>query len=785
MVEFRKPKFSFDDDSSDRLTGSDDNSKENVDSIVDGSSNNHKFRPIKLPGSFVNDSGSVSEKDSDVVVSSESSDNSSSSVSGSFNPLLDEDDENINNGNEDKDRVSDNSDSTLNASFNDFVADDSFDESNDTVDDSWDSFDSEFFEDFIGEDDSSVSDDFDNVDSVNVNSSYVGKSSGRDFVINTDAVSRGVQDRESFVGEDDSDDEGEAFVGFNKIDKGSEDSLSSSVPVSSSVGDSFNPLLDEEDEVVPVIGSGKKDSVGDTIVDSDDKISGARGAVVEGTEFESLLSDGDAERLGVFQESKVAGRERSRAVNEKLKKERERKDGAKRGPRAIDSDFKRKPVREVIVGDDGVLSSDNDSLVDEFGNSLSNDSGSDSLGGSEISDGVGSVGVDSSAKSSVVDGGSRERYRYLSSDGRVNVAELEFFKNLGGSRSAVLGDDSLVSSLRGGSDGLGESESERKSRVVLYEQALRGKDGLKRGSRSSFNSKDRETLQFLAMFRYATDAQLARMFSCSVQTSYNRLKKLRSVGLVIDRKIYGARPIWFLTEPGLLLSGFDLPRVTESKLTFSMFPHQFTVNNTAANLWGANVNVLNLPDFPSRNRVNDKGEKVFGEELASELEIQSAFGKIKMFDKSDVYRPELMAEIDKQFKAWERAGGSEFGVSPEQVLGNEYMWALMPPFNIRLAYHVPDLIVKRPRNADGSPESIAVEIEINNKSSQSYEKTLRAYRDDNRLYKKVVWVCKNVGPARKLEQVAKEIGLWQEGRIDIVPVITENGVFKERDLWMI
>lgn len=778
MVEFRKPKFSFDDDSSDRLIDSNNNSKEDTDSIVDGSSNNHKFRPIKLPGSFVNDSGSVSEKDSDVFVSSESSDNSSSSVSGSFNPLLDEEDESIN---ENESSVSNNSDSTLNVSFNDFV-DDSFDESNDTVDDSWDSFDSEFFEDFIGEDGGSVSDD---VDSVNVNYSSVGKSSGRDFVINTNAVSRGVQDRESFVGEDDSDNEGEAFVGFNKIDECSEDSLSTPVPLSSVVSDSFNPLLDEEDEIVPVVGSGEKDSVGDAIVDSDDKISGARGAVVEGTEFESLLSDGDAERLSVFQESKVAGREKSRAVNEKLKKERERKNGAKRGPRAIDSDFKRKPVREVIVGDDGVLSSDNDSLVDEFGNSLSNDSGSDSLGVSEISDGVGSVGVDSSAKSSVVDGGSRERYRYLSSDGRVNVAELEFFKNLGGSRSAVLGDDSLVSSLRGGSDGLGESESERKSRVVLYEQALRGKDGLKRGSRSSFNSKDRETLQFLAMFRYATDAQLARMFSCSVQTSYNRLKKLRSVGLVIDRKIYGARPIWFLTEPGLLLSGFDLPRVTESKLTFSMFPHQFTVNNTAANLWGANVNVLNLPDFPSRNRVNDKGEKVFGEELASELEIQSAFGKIKMFDKSDVYRPELMAEIDKQFKAWERAGGSEFGVSPEQVLGNEYMWALMPPFNIRLAYHVPDLIVKRPRNADGSPESIAVEIEINNKSSQSYEKTLRAYRDDNRLYKKVVWVCKNVGPARKLEQVAKEIGLWQEGRIDIVPVITENGVFKERDLWMI
>lgn len=380
--------------------------------------------------------------------------------------------------------------------------------------------------------------------------------------------------------------------------------------------------------------------------------------------------------------------------------------------------------------------------------------------------------------------GKRQRYRYVTSDGRLNGAELQFFKNIHGSKAAFDRDKSLAEKLRG-PVGRNESEAERKKRTVLFEQGVRGADALKRGSKLRFSERDREVVQFLAMFRYATDQQLARMFSLRRESMYNRLKKLRSQGLVIDKKLYGARPIWFLTDAGMLLSGMDLPRVRESKLSFSMFPHQFTVNNTAANLWSANINVLGLDDFPSCNRVNDKGEHVHGEMLVSELEIQSSFGKIKMFDRAEVFRPQLKATIEREFDDWKRAGGVSFGESPEMVYGNEYMWALMPPYTLNLAYHVPDLVVKRPRNEDGSPRSIAVEIEINNKPLNSYEKTLRAYKADTLLYEKVIWVCKNVGPARKLESIAKDIGLWQERRIDIVPVLTEDGVFKEKDLWTI
>jgi hypothetical protein len=378
----------------------------------------------------------------------------------------------------------------------------------------------------------------------------------------------------------------------------------------------------------------------------------------------------------------------------------------------------------------------------------------------------------------------KERYRYMRPNGKLDGAELALFKRMGTSAGRLQTDRELKAMLRGPA-GRNESEAERRERLRKVTRVVGGRQAMERGSGFRFGQKERELLSFLAMFRYATDVQLARMWAESHYTTYNRLKKLRQQGLVIDKKLYGARPIWFLTEAGMMLSGYELPRVTEGKLTFSMFPHQFTVNNTAANLWGANVNVLNLDDYPGRFRTNDRGEKTHGEELSSELEIQSSFGRIKLFEKADLYRPKLIASIEREFRDWREAGGAEFGPSPEMLYGNEYMWSLLPPYNLKMAYHVPDLVVKRPRNPDGTPESIAVEIEINNKPERSYQRILRAYRADNVLYRKVIWVCKSEATARRLEKVAKDIGLWQEGRIDIVPIYTEAGVFKERDLWTI
>lgn len=364
---------------------------------------------------------------------------------------------------------------------------------------------------------------------------------------------------------------------------------------------------------------------------------------------------------------------------------------------------------------------------------------------------------------------------------RINKNEIRFFKNLGYTKKEFMDAGSLLVAGGVDEDAVDGEVLEKSKRRI--NRALNGGSGLKAGSRLSFTARDSEILTFLAMFKYANASQLARMFSCSADSVRRNLRRMESSGLVVREKVVNTSSLWFLTDAGMLLSGIDLPRTTRGKVNWAMFPHQFTVNHVAANLWGANLNVLNLDDFPSKNKIDIKGRKVYGEELISELAIQSSFGKFKIGSRADVYKPLLMSKVFSEFDEWKNSGGVSFGSSPEFFDGNEWMWVLLDTGS-DLNYHVPDLVVKRERSSDGKPRSIAVEVELMNKDWDSYMRTLIAYQSDTRVYEKVIWVCKNLGTAEKLEKVAKTIGLWQEGRISIMPVLTEDGVFKG-DLWTI
>lgn len=558
-------------------------------------------------------------------------------------------------------------------------------------------------------------------------------------------------------------------------DDESDVSVSGSVSGVISSVDVFNPFFDDEGEdetfmgfdgepsVGVADGIGGSDVVDDGVVASESVVKASGKFVEDGGSV--LSSSGAVGSVSVGADESGALRDRVREVASVPVVDESRGNDSrvfdsveaseldsvvverKRGPLAFDHGFSRQNVVEVVVGE-------------------KDDEGVDDVSARSVS------GVE----------GVRKYNQHVRSNGKLNGKELEFFKNLGMSKSSP--DVGKLELLRGSKHGQ-ESVAERKARNVLYGQAIGGRELLSRNSKVRFAEKDREVLQLLVLFRYMTASHLARAFSVTSGTLLNRLRKLRRLGLVLDKAIFGTEAVWFVTEAGMLLSGFDLNRVTESGINFKMVPHQFTVNHVAANVWGANVNVLNLDDFPVKNRVNSKGVRVFGESVTSELEIQTVLSRLKGIEKADAFVPVFKENIESAFVRWERDGGVEFGESPEFLPGNEYMWALFPPANLRLAYHVPDLVVRRPRNEDGSPESIAVEVEISNKPAESYEKTLRAFRADDRIYKKMVWVCKNVSPARKLEKIGKELGLVQSGRLEVLPVLTEDGVFKGKDLWLI
>lgn len=370
---------------------------------------------------------------------------------------------------------------------------------------------------------------------------------------------------------------------------------------------------------------------------------------------------------------------------------------------------------------------------------------------------------------------------------KMSPAELRFYENLGlDSSSKTLYEDAVI--LLRPPIGTVETPTARAKRQRRVSAAL---DRRAEGEvQYRLLQRDREVLEFLAAFRYAPAKTLCAMFAEAEATAYRRLRRLRAMGLVDSERIYGLDRIWHLTQAGMVMSGFDLSRFTRSKLTFTMIPPQLVVNHLAANLWGATLNVIEDDEFPRHNRPDyttagqrENGGYGPGELVVSELEIQSSLSRVRGFDKADVYKPQIVALIESEFKKWRSLPPEERGPSPEHIFGHEFMWALYPPALERKAHHVPDLVVKRPRHADGSPASIAIEVELSNKSEKEYERTLRTYRSDKLIYDKVIWVCHTIGPARKLERVAKELGLWQEGRIQIVPILTKDGVFRDRDPW--
>lgn len=393
---------------------------------------------------------------------------------------------------------------------------------------------------------------------------------------------------------------------------------------------------------------------------------------------------------------------------------------------------------------------------------------------------VGSDGLTNTERSRMASAKAKSSLRELS-NGKLSSDELLFYANMGAYTSgSIVGKRGLLLPPV-----LGESLEDKRAREARINRSLPG-GSIAHGAKSRLTEKDYMVLQFIALFKFVSERQIAKLLHVSEHSAYKRLNSLRKHGLTKGFKTLGVKgSVWVLTETGMDLSGFELPRGSEGSLTLSMVSHQFTINHVAANLWSGGANVLRESAFPQSNRVDGNGELALGERLVSELQIQSAFGKVRGSSKAEAFVPQIKREMAGQFDNWRRAGGVDFGPSPEFLKGNEYMWTLFPPIANRLSYHVPDLVVARPRSADGKPQSIAVEVELKTKSDDtSYEKTLDAYRMEENIYRKVVWVCRLRSTAEKLMRIAKKNGLVSQNRFVIVPIYLEDGsMFTGKDTW--
>lgn len=306
----------------------------------------------------------------------------------------------------------------------------------------------------------------------------------------------------------------------------------------------------------------------------------------------------------------------------------------------------------------------------------------------------------------------------------------------------------------------------------------------------SVSAGDEEILTVLAQLKYASTKQIARATARSYNKTREALKGMKDRKLVKNPDSpYYDQKLWCVTDLGMIFSGLDLSIPDLSGISVAMLQHTTVANNVAAYIHSGSVNVLDDDIFPRVGRLNKSKNPVHGEKFVSETQMRSALGKLTSEysisgTKGDIYIPLIKGDIDDKFSRWERLKKKDENLpSPEMELGNEHMWVLMPPARIGILQHIPDLVIPRKRNPDGSPESIAIEVELKSKSLEDYIRTHKAYSHDKRMFKKVIWICNKKATAALITKAAEQqYDLWNDNRIEILPVITENGVFKGRNV---
>lgn len=269
--------------------------------------------------------------------------------------------------------------------------------------------------------------------------------------------------------------------------------------------------------------------------------------------------------------------------------------------------------------------------------------------------------------------------------------------------------------------------------------------------------RDIEIIRMLARFRYAQGVQVARYVGSTQKAVDQRLTKLGKAGLLRREDVTRGQSLWTPTGWGLSTADLDFRAIGEGKISYVTIAHTLGLGNIGIELETGQENLLKLEEWPQANRVNSSGEVVTGETLITEREIRQGEQRWK----------KSMARIDMEqsfrLALAEWWGSDRTEASPELQVGNEAMLILWATKAGR-SDHVPDLVLARPRQADGSPGTHAVELELHTKPVKEWTRILESFVDAKDLYAHVHYFTHKKSIADALNRIAEEVGLVAQGR---------------------
>lgn len=347
-----------------------------------------------------------------------------------------------------------------------------------------------------------------------------------------------------------------------------------------------------------------------------------------------------------------------------------------------------------------------------------------------------------------------------------------------------------------------------------------------------FTTRDVAALDYLTRWSYATTAQVARAGGWRDRKESRLMRRFETwedMGWAHADREFAGPVLWTPTNAGssfgphAWLGGVNYHRVNPVSQS-----HSLGLSSLASWLlsgWGDDVLHLG-DDWPVL-----KAELADGRaKLVSEREVRSVYTKIRSEGRGLVpiaYRCAMLGGADpmgrdpqpSRFKAFSRdyaSGKAGLEDSPEYLacdpeeLGREqWLWVVWgdwiwnrDPATKEQSYvpvedrydvntnrpivdrtsgdvfalldHVPDMVIARLRNEDGSSRSLAIELELKDKGTLAYERTMASYgsRLGRLLYDKVLWVVPNSTVALSLYRAANNVGMVRGEDYEIIPFYT-------------
>ena len=279
-------------------------------------------------------------------------------------------------------------------------------------------------------------------------------------------------------------------------------------------------------------------------------------------------------------------------------------------------------------------------------------------------------------------------------------------------------------------------------------------------------------MKFLARYRYAYTDQLARLVDTMPRSIISRMSTLAKRGFVRKQPITERQYLWMTTKAGNMLIDNNFGEIKKGAVSYATIAHTIGLANLGVELEreAGGRDILGERDDPDdeafRNRYklgiwgNEPDDMVLGEMTVTEREIRQSQLRWRG-GRSTAEMRELV----------------EFAVADteeqQEVLeGNEGLFVVYGQAG-RDGEHIPDLVVARPRDEEGKPQHLAIELELTSKPLPEWKRILRWYRDNGQMYSKVIYFTHKRSLATALRRADEGVGLGD--RLVIRKYIPQNG----------